>query len=135
MQRLEKPVSKQLQEEDESNTPFHLRRKFLQSVVSEYLRSQQLSYSLSIFMAECDLEEEDCLREGELSEIVNLGKKDNTSFLCSLLEEYCRIRCQEARERSTQTDFDEPLSKKLELVEKGYRAKIDYWKLLPGSLA
>jgi hypothetical protein len=39
----------------------------------------------------------------------------------------------EARERSTQTDFEEPLSKKLEMVEKGYRAKIDYWKLIPGS--
>lgn len=67
MQRLEKPAAKPPLEPDESSSPFHLKRKFLQSVVAEYLRSHQLSYSLSIFMAECSLEEEDCLRGGELS--------------------------------------------------------------------
>ena len=61
-------------------------------------------------MAECGLEEEDCLRYAELSEILNLGKpSDGQSLLFRLLEEFGKIRCQEAHERSSQTDLDEPL--------------------------
>ena len=83
------------------------------------MRDRQKEYSLSIFMAECDLEEEDCLRYGELSEIVNLGTaSDGEPFLFRLFEEFGRVKCTEAHERSTQTDFDEPLSKKLEGVDK-----------------
>jgi hypothetical protein len=53
---------------------------------------------------------------------VNLGKTaEEKSFLYRLLEEFARVRCGEARERSTQTDF-----------EKDYRPKMDYWKLIPG---
>lgn len=38
-------------------------------------------------MAECNLEEEDCLRYNELSEITNLGKLSNgKSFLFRMME-------------------------------------------------
>lgn len=47
---------------DEKSEHFHLRSKFLKSAIAEYLRVMGKEYSLSIFMAECDLEEEDCLR-------------------------------------------------------------------------
>ena len=77
--------------------PFHLRRKFLESIIIEYLTMRKLEYSLSIFMAECSLEEEDCLRFNELSEITNLGKlADGQSYLYRLVEEFGRIRCQGA---------------------------------------
>jgi hypothetical protein len=49
------------------------------------------------------------------------------------VEEFGKIRCQGAQERSTQTDFGEPLSKRLELIDNEYKVKIDYWKLIPGS--
>ena len=57
------------------------------------MRDRQKEYSLSIFMAECDLEEEDCLRYGELSEIVNLGTaSDGEPFLFRLFEEFGRVK-------------------------------------------
>lgn len=74
-----------------------MRRKFLESVIAEYLTVQKLEYSLSIFMAECSLEEEDCLRYGELSEITNLGAlADGRPFLYRLVEQFGNIRCQGA---------------------------------------
>jgi hypothetical protein len=48
---------------------------------------RKLEYSLSIFTAECSLEEEDCLRFNELSEITNLGKlAAGQSYLYRLVE-------------------------------------------------
>ena len=89
---------------------------------------------MSIFQAECDLEEEDCLRFEELSEITNLMRPaEEQPFLFRILEEFGKIRCQEARERAVQTDFEEPLSKKLDLIDSSFKAKIDYWKLIPNS--
>lgn len=58
---------------EDKSLPFHLRRKFIESAIAEFLRAKGKEYSLSIFMAECDLEEEDCLRFGELSEVISLN--------------------------------------------------------------
>lgn len=44
-----------------------------------------------------------------------------------------RIKAVDARERSTQTDFSDPTSKKLEDIDNKYRPKLDYWKLIPNS--
>lgn len=58
---------------------------------------------------------------------------DGQPFLFRLMEEFGRIRCQEARERAVQTDFEEPLSKKLDIIDSSFKAKIDYWKLIPNA--
>lgn len=64
LQKLEKPAPIPANDQPDNHLPFHLRRKFLHSIIAEYLTMEKLEYSLSIFMAECSLEEEDCLRYG-----------------------------------------------------------------------
>jgi hypothetical protein len=58
LQKLEKPAPiPTIAEDTDKHLPFHLRRKFLESIIAEYLTMQKQEYSLSIFMAECSLEE------------------------------------------------------------------------------
>ena len=44
-----------------------------------------------------------------------------------------KFRAVGVSERSTQTDYSEPINKKLEDIEKKYRKEIDYWKLIPNA--
>lgn len=74
----------------------------------------------------------------ELAEIINLNKMEisqngERSFLEVLVDEWTKFRAVEINERSTQTDYSEPVSKKLEDIEKHYSKQIDYWKLIPGK--
>jgi hypothetical protein len=63
LQKLEKPQEIAIAKpEEDPRQPFHLRSKFIESVIAQFLKHHAKEYSLSIFMAECDLEEEDCLR-------------------------------------------------------------------------
>lgn len=68
LEKLQKPTGPVPTEvKEDGSLPFHLRHKFLESVIAEHLQVANREYSLSILMAECGLEEEDCLRYGELS--------------------------------------------------------------------
>lgn len=86
-------------------------------------------------LPESNLEEQDCLDCAELAEIINLNvdPKEEASFLESLIGEWVKFRATNICERSTQTDYSEPVAKKLEDIEKQYRPRMDYWKLIPSS--
>lgn len=111
-----------------------MRDKFLACIVREYLKKSNKEYTVSILLPEANLEEGDCLNFGELAEIINLGVTEGEkSMLEALVDQWTKFRATDIRERSTQTDYSEPVSKKLEDIEKQYRPKMDYWKLLPAT--
>lgn len=48
-----------------------------------------------------------------------------------LVNEWTKFRATQVSQRSTQTDYSDPIGKKLEDIQKKYIPKIDYWKLMP----
>ena len=137
LEKLQKPVPNH-EPVNDCHKPLYQRDKFLACIVREYLIKSKKEYSLSILLPESNLEEEDCLNFNELAEIINLNKMEisqngERSFLEVLVDEWTKFRAVEINERSTQTDYSEPVSKKLEDIEKHYSKQIDYWKLIPGK--
>lgn len=64
-----------------------------------------------------------------MSELINLNTPNyegDKSLLERLLEDWFGFRNNDVIERSCQTDFEEPIEKKLDRINQKYASKIDY---------
>lgn len=104
----------------------------------DYFERSGYEYSLAIFLPEAEIEKSDSLTLNELCRVVDIedyqlkglqSVKPAYSFLEALLHVYFEFIHCDKFDRGTQTTFDEPLSKKLEELDKQYVGRIDYWKL------
>lgn len=118
--------------------PFTLRKKFLDRVVCDYLERSKYEYSLAVFLPEAQIDKDDTLTLNEMCRVADIEdsqlKKLETlkagfGFLEALLHVYFEFIHCDKFDRGTQTTIDEPLSKKLEQLDKQYASQIDYWRL------